>query len=91
MLVYAYHNWAGLSSFGPRIPWPERAAPGGSRLADRVPFPIDPVSQKENAIARTLMKHVARRQDQSFAAWCAEIRELAGERWPEFSDQGPAL
>src|SRR5208283_305787 len=31
---------------------------------------------KENAIARTLTKHVARRQDQSFADWCGEIREL---------------
>jgi hypothetical protein len=91
MLVYAYHNWDGISSFGPQIPWPERAAPGSSRLADRVPFPIDPLSQKENAMARTLMKHVARRQDQSFADRCAEIRELAGERWPEFSDQGPTL
>ncbi|MGO9236942.1 MAG: hypothetical protein ACLP4V_23770 [Methylocella sp.] len=24
-------------------------------------------------------------------ARCAEIRELAGERWPEFSDQAPTL
>ena len=42
-------------------------------------------------MARTLMKHVARRQDQSFADWCAEIMELAGKRWPEFSDQAPTL
>jgi len=42
-------------------------------------------------MARTLTKHVARRQDQNLADWCAEIRELAGERWPEFSDQAPTL
>jgi hypothetical protein len=33
----------------------------------------------------------ARRQEQTFSDWCAEIRELAGERWPEFSDQAPTL
>jgi hypothetical protein len=38
-------------------------------------------------MARALQKHVARRQDQTFADWCAEIRDLAGERWPEVSDQ----
>jgi hypothetical protein len=37
---------------------------------------------KENAIARTLTKRVARRQDQSFADWCVEIRELAGNIGP---------
>jgi len=42
-------------------------------------------------MTRTLAKHVARRQDQSLADWCVEIRELAGERWPEFSDQAPTL
>ena len=42
-------------------------------------------------MARTLQKHIGRRQDQTFADWCAEIRELAGERWPEFSDQAPTL
>jgi len=42
-------------------------------------------------MARTLQKHVARPQDQNFADWCAEIRELAGERWPEFSEQAPTL
>ncbi len=42
-------------------------------------------------MARALQKHVARRQDQTFADWCAEVRDLAGERWPEVSDQAPTL
>jgi len=29
----------------------------------------------------TLTKHIARRQEQTFADWCLEIRELAGERF----------
>jgi hypothetical protein len=33
----------------------------------------------------------ARRQEQTFSDWCAEVRELAGERWPDFSDQAPTL
>lgn len=33
----------------------------------------------------------ARRQEQTFADWCVEIRDLAGERWPDFSDQAPTL
>ncbi len=37
----------------------------------------------------TLTKHVARRQEQTFADWCVEARDLAGERWPDFSDQAP--
>jgi hypothetical protein len=32
----------------------------------------------------TLTKHVARRQEQTFADWCVEVRDLAGERWPVF-------
>jgi hypothetical protein len=40
-------------------------------------------------MARTLQKHVARRQDQTFADWFAELRDLAGESWPEISDQAP--
>jgi hypothetical protein len=28
----------------------------------------------------TLTKHVARRQEQTFADWCVEVRDLAGER-----------
>jgi hypothetical protein len=42
-------------------------------------------------MARTLMKHVARRQEQTFADWCIEVRDRAGERWPDFSDQAPTL
>jgi len=43
-------------------------------------------------MARTTMqKHVVRRQEATFADWCAEVRELAGERWPETSDQAPTL
>jgi hypothetical protein len=33
-------------------------------------------------MARTLTKHVARRQEQTFADWFAELRELAGRRGP---------
>jgi len=33
----------------------------------------------------------ARRQEQTLSDWCAEVRELAGERWPDFSDQAPTL
>jgi len=32
-------------------------------------------------------KHVARRQDQTFADWFAELRDLAGERWADVADQ----
>jgi hypothetical protein len=31
-------------------------------------------------MTRALQKHIARRQDQTFADWFAELRELAGER-----------
>jgi hypothetical protein len=37
-------------------------------------------------MARALQKHVARRQDQTFADWFAELRELAGERWADVAD-----
>ena len=40
-------------------------------------------------LARTLQKHVARRQDQTFTDWFAELRELAGESWPEVAEQAP--
>jgi hypothetical protein len=40
-------------------------------------------------MARTLTKHVARRQDQTFADWFAELRELAGENWPSVCEQAP--
>jgi len=43
-------------------------------------------------MARTAVtKHVARRQEITFADWCAEVRELAGERWPEIADLAPTL
>jgi hypothetical protein len=43
-------------------------------------------------MARTAVtKHVARRQEIAFADWCAEVRELAGDHWPEVSDQAPTL
>jgi len=32
-----------------------------------------------------------RRQDQTFSDRCTEVRELAGERWPDFSEQAPTL
>ena len=42
-------------------------------------------------MTRALQKHVARRQDQTFADWFAELRELAGERWAEVADQAPTI
>jgi hypothetical protein len=36
-----------------------------------------------------MTKHVVRRQEEMFADWFAELRELAGERWPEISEQAP--
>ena len=36
-------------------------------------------------------KHFARRQDQTFADWLAELRELAGERWADVADQVPTI
>jgi hypothetical protein len=36
-----------------------------------------------------IQKHIARRQDVTFADWFAELRELAGERWPDVADQAP--
>ncbi|MGH6846447.1 MAG: hypothetical protein ACREC0_03095 [Methylocella sp.] len=42
-------------------------------------------------MARALQKHIARRQDQTFADRCAEVRFLAGERWPEVGDQAATL
>jgi hypothetical protein len=49
------------------------------------------VQLRKVTMARALQKHVARRQDQPFADWCAEVRELAAERWAEVSDQAPTL
>lgn len=42
-------------------------------------------------MARTLQKQLIRVQAQTFADWCAEVRDLASERWPEVSDQAPVL
>ncbi len=42
-------------------------------------------------MTRALQKHVARRQDQAFADWFAELRELAGERWADVADQAPTI
>jgi hypothetical protein len=46
--------------------------------------------QVEN-MARTLTTHVARRREQAFADWFAELRELAGDRWPDVADQTPTV
>jgi hypothetical protein len=48
------------------------------------------VEQEQNMI-RALQKHIARRQDQTFADWFAELRELAGERWADVADQAPTV
>jgi Protein of unknown function (DUF559) len=42
-------------------------------------------------MARTLQKQLIRVPAQTFASWCAEVRELAGERWPVVADQAPTL
>jgi hypothetical protein len=46
---------------------------------------------KEINMARTLTKHVAKRQEQIFADWFAELRELAGDRWPDVAAQAPTV
>jgi hypothetical protein len=38
-----------------------------------------------------LSKAVARRQDVTFSDWFAELRELAGDRWPDVADQAPTV
>ena len=40
-------------------------------------------------MARAIQKHVARRQDQTFADWFAELCELAGEQWAAVAEQAP--
>jgi hypothetical protein len=42
-------------------------------------------------MARALSKAVARRQDTTFSDWFAELRELAGDRWPDVADQAPTV
>ena len=44
-----------------------------------------------HTLTRALQRHVARRQDQTFADWFAELRELAGERWADVADQAPTV
>jgi hypothetical protein len=53
---------------------------------------LDCIPEKgEINMTRALQKHVARRQDQTFADWFAELRELAGERWADVADQAPTV
>jgi hypothetical protein len=42
-------------------------------------------------MARAIQKNIARRQEQTFADWCVEVRDLAGDCWPDVSDQAPTL
>jgi hypothetical protein len=42
-------------------------------------------------VRNAVSKHVAKRQETAFADWCAEVRDLAGERWPEIIEQAPTL
>jgi hypothetical protein len=52
---------------------------------------INPRNILRQHMARTLTKHVARRQEQTFADWFAELRELAGKSWPDVADQAPTV
>jgi hypothetical protein len=40
-------------------------------------------------MARTLQKQLICVQAATFADWFAELRHLAGQRWPDGSDQAP--
>ena len=42
-------------------------------------------------MARNIQKQLIRVQAQTFSDWCAEVRELSGERWPEVADQCATL
>jgi hypothetical protein len=42
-------------------------------------------------MARNLQTKLIRVQAATFADWCAEVRDLAGERWPEVADQCATL
>ena len=46
---------------------------------------------REQTMTRALQKHVARRQDQTFADWFAELRRLAEESWADVADQAPTV
>jgi hypothetical protein len=37
-------------------------------------------------MARSLQTKLIRAQLITFSDWCADVRELAGERWPEVAD-----
>jgi hypothetical protein len=41
--------------------------------------------------ANATQKQLIRAHAQTFADWCAEVRDLADERWPEVSDEAPTL
>ena len=47
--------------------------------------------ERNGIIARILTMHVARRQEQTFTDWFAELRELAGYGWPDVADQAPTV
>ena len=49
------------------------------------------LNQTGETMARAIQKHIARRQDVTFADWFAELRELAGDRWPDVADQAPTV
>jgi hypothetical protein len=38
-------------------------------------------------MTRAFQKHIARRQDQTFAGWFPELKKLAGESWADVADQ----
>jgi hypothetical protein len=42
-------------------------------------------------MARAIQKNIARRQEQTFADWFAELREPTGESWPDVADQAPTV
>jgi hypothetical protein len=66
-------------------------APCGAISARLMTKRQESVSEMETKMTRQLTKHVARRQDQTFADWFAELRELAGERWADVADQAPTV
>ena len=42
-------------------------------------------------MARNIQKQLIRVHAQTFSDWCAEVRELAGQRWPDVADQCATL
>jgi hypothetical protein len=42
-------------------------------------------------MARNIQKQLIRVQAQTFSDSCAEVRELAGQRWPDVADQCATL